>query len=317
MLTYVGPVRRQAGRRRDPPRAAARRARSSTCTTGWRRSTASAAARSRELVPEARVAVAHGQMNEDALEQVIVDFWDKRVRRPGLHHDRRDRPRHLQRQHADRRPRPTRSASRSCTSCAAASAAAASAATPTSCTRPSKPLTETAHDRLATIAQHTELGAGMAVAMKDLEIRGAGNMLGAEQTGHIAGVGFDLYVRLVGEAVAEFRRPSPATRPSRPRCRVELPVDAHIPHDYVPGERLRLEAYSGSPTPPTDAARRRGRARSCVDRYGELPGAGGALLEVARFRVLARRGRAHRGRRCRGPGSGSARSSCPSRGRCG
>src|SRR5690606_18787390 len=71
---------------------------------------------------------------------------------------------------------------------------------------PEKPLTETAHDRLATIAQNTELGAGMAVAMKDLEIRGAGNILGAEQSGHIAGVGFDLYVRLVGEAVDVFRR---------------------------------------------------------------------------------------------------------------
>src|SRR5436309_6826489 len=70
---------------------------------------------------------------------------------------------------------------------------------------PEKPLTELAHDRLATIAQHTELGAGMAVAMKDLEIRGAGNILGGEQSGHIAGVGFDLYIRLVGEAVEAFR----------------------------------------------------------------------------------------------------------------
>jgi transcription-repair coupling factor (superfamily II helicase) len=70
---------------------------------------------------------------------------------------------------------------------------------------PEKPLTETAHDRLATIAAHTDLGAGMAIAMKDLEIRGAGNLLGGEQSGHIADVGFDLYVRLVGEAVADFR----------------------------------------------------------------------------------------------------------------
>ena len=70
---------------------------------------------------------------------------------------------------------------------------------------PERPLTETAYDRLATIAQHTEMGAGMAVAMKDLEIRGSGNLLGGEQSGHIAGVGFDLYVRLVGEAVADFR----------------------------------------------------------------------------------------------------------------
>ena len=79
---------------------------------------------------------------------------------------------------------------------------------------PEKPLTETAHDRLATIAQHSELGAGMAVAMKDLEIRGAGNILGAEQSGHIAGVGFDLYIRLVGEAVAAF-----ASRPARGEAR--------------------------------------------------------------------------------------------------
>jgi transcription-repair coupling factor (superfamily II helicase) len=94
---------------------------------------------------------------------------------------------------------------------------------------PRPPLTETAHERLATIAQHTDLGAGMQVAMKDLEIRGAGNLLGGEQSGHIADVGFDLYVRMVGEAVAEFRgerverqstRTCPTTtspRPTRPR----------------------------------------------------------------------------------------------------
>ena len=134
-----------------------------------------------------------------------------------------------------------------CTSCAAGSAAAASAATPTSCTRRSTPLTETAHDRLATIAQNSELGAGMAVAMKDLEIRGAGNILGAEQSGHIAGVGFDLYIRLVGEAVTAFQngrgRGEGDEEETWPRCGSTCPVDAHIPHDYVAGERLRLEAY--------------------------------------------------------------------------
>ena len=86
---------------------------------------------------------------------------------------------------------------------------------------PEKPLTETAHDRLATIASHTDLGAGMQVAMKDLEIRGAGNLLGGEQSGHIAGVGFDLYVRLVGEAVADFRGEGggASSRRSRSSCR--------------------------------------------------------------------------------------------------
>ena len=84
-----------------------------------------------------------------------------------------------------------------------------------------KPLTETAHERLATLAQHSDLGGGMAIAMKDLEIRGAGNLLGGEQSGHIADVGFDLYVRLVGEAVQEFRgdKPSPSSTRSGSSCR--------------------------------------------------------------------------------------------------
>jgi transcription-repair coupling factor (superfamily II helicase) len=110
--------------------------------------------------------------------------------------------------------RADRSASRSCTSCAAGSGVGRERAYAYFLYPPEKPLTETAHDRLQTIASNTDLGAGMQVAMKDLEIRGAGNLLGGEQSGHIAGVGFDLYVRLVGEAVASFR--GEATRP-RPR----------------------------------------------------------------------------------------------------
>src|SRR4029453_11288006 len=94
---------------------------------------------------------------------------------------------------------------------------------------PDKPLTETAYDRISTIAARSELGAGTAIAMKDLEIRGAGNMLGGEQSGHIADVGFDLYVRLVGEAVAEFRGQDAAPEPE---VRIELPVDAHLRTDY-------------------------------------------------------------------------------------
>src|SRR5690606_18547030 len=105
---------------------------------------------------------------------------------------------------------------------------------------PDKPLTETAHDRLATISANTDLGSGMAIAMKDLEIRGAGNLLGGEQSGHIADVGFDLYVRLVGEAVAEFRGDQAEPEPE---VRLELTVDAHLPEDYVESERLRLEMY--------------------------------------------------------------------------
>jgi transcription-repair coupling factor (superfamily II helicase) len=150
---------------------------------------------------------------------------------------------------------------------------------------PEKPLTDTAHDRLQTIAQHTDLGAGMQVAMKDLEIRGAGNLLGGEQSGHIAGVGFDLYVRMVGEAVAEFRGEGGQ---ELPEIKIELPVDAHLPHDYVPHERLRLEAYRKLAAAETDEAVQ-DVAAELKDRYGDLPEPVQNLLAVARFRVQARR----------------------------
>jgi transcription-repair coupling factor (superfamily II helicase) len=125
----------------------------------------------------------------------------------------------------------------------------------------------------------------MAVAMKDLEIRGAGNLLGGEQSGHIAAVGFDLYVRLVGEAVADFKG-EPATE--QPEVRIDLPVDAHLPHDYVPGERLRLEAYRRIAAATDDAAVAAVRDE-LRDRYGELPTPVENLLAVASFRAVARR----------------------------
>jgi transcription-repair coupling factor (superfamily II helicase) len=149
---------------------------------------------------------------------------------------------------------------------------------------PEKPLTEEAHDRLATIAQHADLGAGMQVAMKDLEIRGAGNLLGGEQSGHIAAVGFDLYVRLVGEAVADFKGERTEEVAD---VRIELPVDAHLPHDYIPGERLRLEAYKRLASAQTDADVEAVRAE-IRDRYGELPQVVDNLLAVASFRAFAR-----------------------------
>jgi transcription-repair coupling factor (superfamily II helicase) len=150
-----------------------------------------------------------------------------------------------------------------------------------------KPLTETAHARLATLAQHSDLGGGMAIAMKDLEIRGAGNLLGGEQSGHIADVGFDLYVRLVGEAVAEYRGDA---APEAPDVKIELPIDAHLPHDYVPSERLRLEMYKRLAEVRSDddvAA----AAEELADRYGAPPGPVASLLEVARFRARAREAR--------------------------
>jgi transcription-repair coupling factor (superfamily II helicase) len=154
---------------------------------------------------------------------------------------------------------------------------------------PEKPLTETAHERLATIAQHTEMGAGMYVAMKDLEIRGAGNLLGGEQSGHIAGVGFDLYVRMVGEAVADYRAALEGGVEEKPplEVKIELPVDAHVPHDYAPGERLRLQAYRAiaSANSEEDIAAVR---EELTDRYGKLPEPVENLLLVAGLRLLAR-----------------------------
>ncbi|MCU1674622.1 MAG: transcription-repair coupling factor, partial [Frankiales bacterium] len=151
-----------------------------------------------------------------------------------------------------------------------------------------KPLTETAYDRLATIAQNTEIGAGMAVAMKDLEIRGAGNLLGGEQSGHIASVGFDLYMRLVGEAVSDFKKGgSLADEPEQVETKVDLPIDAHLPHEYVPGERLRLEAYRRLAAAGDDAAITAVRDE-LTDRYGPVPTPVENLLAVASFRVHAK-----------------------------
>ncbi|MEP7091785.1 MAG: TRCF domain-containing protein, partial [Nocardioidaceae bacterium] len=130
----------------------------------------------------------------------------------------------------------------------------------------------------------SDLGGGMAIAMKDLEIRGAGNLLGGEQSGHIADVGFDLYVRLVGEAVSEFRGDA---APEQAEMKIELPIDAHLPHDYVQSERLRLEMYKRLAEVRVDADVEV-ILEELVDRYGQPPPPVASLLEVARFRGRAR-----------------------------
>jgi transcription-repair coupling factor (superfamily II helicase) len=123
----------------------------------------------------------------------------------------------------------------------------------------------------------------MQIAMKDLEIRGAGNLLGGEQSGHIAEVGFDLYVRMVGEALAAHRGGGEG---ERLETRVELPVDAHVPHDYIAEERLRLEAYRRLADATTEAELT-AVAEELLDRYGPLPPPVERLLAVARFRIRA------------------------------
>ncbi|MCL2543995.1 MAG: transcription-repair coupling factor [Nocardioidaceae bacterium] len=244
-----------------------------------------AAARLRELVPEARVATAHGQMGEKQLEQVMLDFWEKRfdvlvcttlvesgldVSNANTMIIERADTLGLSQLH-QLRGRVGRSRER----------AYAYFLYPTE-----KPLTETAHERLATLAQHSDLGGGMAIAMKDLEIRGAGNLLGGEQSGHIADVGFDLYVRLVGEAVRDFRSDGGAPDVLE-EVRIELPVEAHLPHDYIPSERLRLEMYKRLAEVRSDADVD-AIAEELTDRYGEPPEPVVALQLVARFRARAR-----------------------------
>jgi transcription-repair coupling factor (superfamily II helicase) len=241
------------------------------------------ASRLRDLVPEARISTAHGQMGEGPLEQVIVDFWDKKIdvlvcttivesgidipNANTLIVDRADNF-GLSQLH-QLRGRVGRGRER---------------AYAYFLYDPQRPLTETAHERLATIAQHTDLGSGMRIALKDLEIRGAGNLLGGEQSGHIADVGFDLYIRLVGEALAEYKGESEQAFAD---VKVEMPINAHIPHEFIPHERLRLEAYKRLADATTDAAVDEVSAE-LTDRYGSLPDPVLSLLAVAKFRVLAR-----------------------------
>ncbi|GII99199.1 transcription-repair coupling factor [Sediminihabitans luteus] len=241
------------------------------------------AAKLNELVPEARIGVAHGKMNEHQLDQVIRAFWEKEldvlvcttIIETGLDISNANT---LILERADMlglsqlhqlRGRVGRGRER----------AYAYFLYP-----PEKPMTETAHDRLATMAAHTDLGAGMQIAMKDLEIRGAGNLLGGEQSGHIAGVGFDLYVRMVGEAVASFKGDA---EEEAPELTIELPVDAHIPESYIAHERLRLEAYTKIASAQDSATLAEVRAE-LVDRYGPVPEVVAALFDVADFRNHAR-----------------------------
>jgi transcription-repair coupling factor (superfamily II helicase) len=241
-----------------------------------------------ELVPEARIAVAHGQMGEHALEQVVDDFWERKadvlvsttIIETGLDIsnantiiiDRADKY-GLSQLH-QLRGRVGRARER---------------AYAYFLYDELKPLSETAADRLETIAVNNDLGSGMQVALKDLELRGAGNLLGAEQAGHIAGVGFDLYLRMIGEAVATFRGED-VEGPAE--LRLELPVQARIPETYIDSERLRLEAYqklsaAASATAKADAIDL--VVEELTDRYGQPPSEVDGLVAVARLRRRAAR----------------------------
>ncbi|MEY3588877.1 MAG: Transcription-repair-coupling factor, partial [Actinomycetota bacterium] len=234
----------------------------------------------RELVPEARIAVAHGQMDEGELEQVVLDFWEGHfdvlvcttIIESGI-----DMPtvNTLVVERADLlglgqmhqlRGRVGRSGSR----------AYAYLFHPRD-----KTLTEEAYERLRTIGEATDLGSGFKIAMRDLEIRGAGNLLGEAQSGHIAAVGYDLYCQMVTEAVAEMK----GETTEEPReIKIDIPVDAHLPNDYVPSEELRLEAYRRL-ADVTTTGQLEDIENEWRDRFGPLPHQARALLTVGALRV--------------------------------
>ena len=237
------------------------------------------AAKVREMVPEARVAIAHGQMDEASLEQVVFDFWDGEfdvlvcttiietgIDMPSVNTlvvDRADLL-GLGQMH-QLRGRVGRSGQR----------AYAYLMVP-----PDKSLTEQAYERLKTIGEATELGSGFKIAMRDLEIRGAGNLLGTGQSGHIAAVGYDLYCQMVTEAVSELKG---ETIEEVDELSVELPVKAFLPDTYMETEDQRLEAYRRLAAVKT-ADQVADIGAEWVDRYGPIPEPAENLLDVARVR---------------------------------
>jgi len=235
----------------------------------------------RRLVPEARIAVAHGQMDEARLEQVVLDFWERHfdvlvcttiiesgIDMPSVNTlvvERADLlglgQMHQLRGRVGRGPQ----------------RAYAYLFHPRE-----RALGQEAHERLRAIGEATDLGSGFKLAMRDLEIRGAGNLLGEAQSGHIAAVGYDLYCQMVTEAVAEMKGEAPP--PDRTEITIDLPIDAHIPADYMPTEELRLEAYRRLAVDPI-AATIDDIEREWRDRYGPAPAPAENLLAVARLRA--------------------------------
>jgi transcription-repair coupling factor (superfamily II helicase) len=150
---------------------------------------------------------------------------------------------------------------------------------------PEQSLSEDAYRRLEAIGEHSDLGSGFHLALRDLEIRGAGSMLGEVQSGHISAVGFDLYTQLVAEAVGELEGTS--VGPAREtEIRIDLPVNAHLPDGYIEDQLARIEAYrrlaAASTSEQVDDV-----VVEWTDRYGELPDAATALIDIAKLRSEA------------------------------
>ena len=237
-----------------------------------------------EQVPEARLVMAHGQMDETILERQMMRFWDgdadvlvstviieSGLDVPSANTLVVDSANLLGlSQMYQLRGRVGRSSER----------AFAYFFFP-----PQRELTEEAHERLATISRHQALGSGFQIALRDLEIRGAGNVLGAEQHGHIAAVGFDTYARLLQESVAEMRG---EPLPEEKEIRIDLPVRAFVPPGWVAQEALRLDLYRRIGTAGDREALGRVRAET-ADRYGQLPEEVETLFAVAALRLTCAR----------------------------
>jgi len=244
------------------------------------------------LVPEARIAVGHGQMPEELLEQVMLDFAAGKhdvllcttIIESGL-----DLPNvnTIIINNADKlglaqlyqlRGRVGRGMQR--------------AYAYLLYTR-NKALTEPAQKRLQAVFEATELGAGYFIAMKDLEIRGAGNLLGVEQSGHIGAVGFDLYCRILASAVEDAKaeaagKPAPSSIPQTPSVSVELQMPAYLPEDYVPDMENRLDIYRRLAA-AQDQEGVDDVDEELRDRFGPAPGPVDNLLFAVRAKVLATR----------------------------
>lgn len=256
------------------------------------------AQRLRRIVPEARIAIAHGQMNEEALSRVMLDFTAGKydvlvctsIIESGL-----DIPNvnTIIINHADTfglaqlyqlRGRVGRSSSQ---------------AYAYFLYNPRENLSVTSRSRLQAILEASELGAGFRIAMRDLEIRGAGEILGTEQHGHIAAVGFDLYTRLLAQAVREIRAQrggrtvAGGDMPDVPVLpTVELPLEARLPEEYIPDENLRLRMYHRLAGLTTLSAIEEA-ASEIADRFGDPPESVDNLFYVLRIRLLAAQARIH------------------------
>jgi transcription-repair coupling factor (superfamily II helicase) len=239
-----------------------------------------------EMVPDARVEVAHGQMDERQLERVMVRFWQREVDvlvcttiiESGLDVPNANT---LVIERADLlglsqlhqlRGRVGRSSERGYAYFLYPEGAS---------------LTEPAYERLKTIAEHARLGSGLAIAMRDLEIRGAGNVVGAEQSGHVAAVGFDMYSQLLKEEVADL---TGEAVPPEVDIKLELPVDAHLPHDYVGDATQRLELYKRIAA-VRDAAGVKDVRAELQDRFGPPPPPADRLLHLTALKAAMRRWR--------------------------